>query len=152
VGTLLDDRGRENVRIYGLLVVEVAAGAVPLEAVPDMEVLLEVVTQRRVDSRPFLSSALRAFEDLGAMPWADRAGQELQATGETVHRREADVMDELTPQERQIAQLLAKGRTTREAAASLFISPKTVEYHLRHVYLKLDIRSCAALAERFGDG
>jgi DNA-binding CsgD family transcriptional regulator len=59
-------------------------------------------------------------------------------------------MDELTPQERQIAQLLAEGRTTREAAAALFISPKTVEYHLRHVYLKLGIRSRAALAETFG--
>lgn len=107
--------------------------------------------RRRVESRPFLGSALRTFEDLGAAPWADRAAQELRATGETVRRREADVMDELTPQERQIAQLLAKGRTTREAAAALFISPKTVEYHLRHVYLKLDIRSRAALAERFGD-
>ena len=106
--------------------------------------------RRRVEARPLLASALSTFEELGATPWADRAAQELQATGETVRRREASAMDELTPQERQIAQLLARGRTTREAAAALFISPKTVEYHLRHVYLKLDIRSRAALAALFG--
>jgi DNA-binding CsgD family transcriptional regulator len=57
--------------------------------------------------------------------------------------------DELTSQELQIAQLLAHGRTTREAAAALFLSPKTVEYHLRHVYLKLGIRSRPQLAEQF---
>jgi DNA-binding CsgD family transcriptional regulator len=106
--------------------------------------------RRRVEARTFLRSALRVFEQLGAAPWAEKAAHELRATGETVRRREADAMDELTPQERQIAQLLAEGRTTRETAAALFISPKTVEYHLRHVYLKLDIRSRAALAERFG--
>ncbi len=87
---------------------------------------------------------------MGATPWADKAAAELEATGETAHRREAEAIDELTPQERQIAQLLAEGRTTRQAAAALFISPKTVEYHLRHVYLKLGIRSRAALAETFG--
>ncbi len=106
--------------------------------------------RQRVAARPLLRSALRSFEQLGATPWADRAAQELGATGETVQRRQAHVVDDLTPQERQIAQLLAAGRTTREAAAALFISPKTVEYHLRHVYLKLDIRSRAALAELFG--
>jgi DNA-binding CsgD family transcriptional regulator len=101
-------------------------------------------------ARSLLRSALSVFEDLGATPWADRAAQELLATGERVLRREANAMDELTPQERQIAQLLSSGRTTREAAAALFISPKTVEYHLRHVYLKLGIRTRAALAELLG--
>jgi len=105
--------------------------------------------RRRVEARPLLRSALNGFAQLGAAPWADRAEQELQATGETVRRREANVTEALTPQERQIAQLLARGRTTREAAAALFISPKTVEYHLRHIYLKLDIRSRTALAELF---
>jgi DNA-binding CsgD family transcriptional regulator len=104
----------------------------------------------RQQARSLLRSALASFEDLGATPWADRAAQELLATGERVLRRETDAMDELTPQERQIAQLLSSGRTTREAAAALFISPKTVEYHLRHVYLKLGIRSRAALTEKFG--
>ena len=64
-------------------------------------------------------------------------------------------LDELTPQELQIALLLAGGKTTREAAAALFLSPKTIEYHLRHVYQKLDIHSreelAQALAERADD-
>ena len=106
--------------------------------------------RQRVRARPLLRAALSTLEGLGAKPWADKAAAELEATGETAHRREAAAIDELTPQERQIAQLLAEGRTTRQAAAALFISPKTVEYHLRHVYLKLGIRSRAALAETFG--
>ncbi|MGB3186174.1 MAG: helix-turn-helix transcriptional regulator, partial [Ornithinimicrobium sp.] len=73
-------------------------------------------------------------------PRVDRAAQELLATGETAHRRDAGPQ-QLTPQERQLAKLLASGLTTREAAASVFLSPKTVEYHLRHVYQKLGIRS-----------
>jgi DNA-binding CsgD family transcriptional regulator len=108
--------------------------------------------RRRVEARPVLCSALARFEHLNAKPWADRAAQELQATGETVRRREPGGVEHLTPQERQIAQLLAQGRTTREAAAALFLSPKTVEYHLRHVYLKLGIRSRDALAERLAPG
>lgn len=86
-----------------------------------------------MDARPVLRSALTTFEELGAMPWADNTARELAATGETVRRRETSAVDELTPQERQIAQLLSQGRTTRQPAAALFISPKTVEYHLFHV-------------------
>jgi len=107
-------------------------------------------SRRRADARPLLTSALEAFEALGATPWADRAATELQATGATPHRRGTDPLTDLTSQERQIAKLLASGRTTREAAAALFLSPKTVEYHLRHVYWKLGIRSRQELAERFG--
>ena len=103
----------------------------------------------RAEARPLLLSALTIFERLGAAPWADTAARELAATGQTVHRRKGRAVD-LTLQERQIAQLLAHGRTTREAAAALFISPKTVEYHLRHIYLKLGVRSRAALAEVVG--
>ncbi|HET6625864.1 MAG TPA: LuxR family transcriptional regulator, partial [Nocardioidaceae bacterium] len=105
--------------------------------------------RRRVDARPHLRSALATFQDLGAAPWAHKAVQELDATGETVHHRAVDALDQLTPQERQISRLLAQGRTTRETAAALFISPKTVEYHLRHVYVKLGVRSREALAEAF---
>jgi DNA-binding CsgD family transcriptional regulator len=59
------------------------------------------------------------------------------ATGETLRRRDPSTIDELTPRELQIALALAGGRTTRETAAAMFLSPKTVEYHLRHVYQKL---------------
>ena len=83
---------------------------------------------------------------MGAQPWADRASAELNATGETLRRRDPTTIDALTPQELQIALLLASGKTTREAAASLFLSPKTIEYHLRHVYQKLDIHSRPELA------
>ena len=61
-------------------------------------------------------------------------------------RRRSGTIDELTPQELQIALLLAAGKTTREAAAALFLSPKTIEYHLRHVYQKLGIHSRDELA------
>ena len=75
------------------------------------------------------------------------AAAELQATGESVRRRDPTTLDELTPQELRVATMLAGGATTREAGAALYLSPKTVEYHLRHVYLKLGINSRAALAD-----
>jgi DNA-binding CsgD family transcriptional regulator len=103
--------------------------------------------RRRVLARDHLRMALHTFERLGARSWADQARAELAATGETARRRDASTLDELTPQELQIARLLAEGRTTREAAAAIFVSPKTVEYHLRHVYDKLGIRSRAELTE-----
>ncbi|HET6561772.1 MAG TPA: AAA family ATPase [Marmoricola sp.] len=108
-------------------------------------------SRRRTEARPVLRSALDTFAELGARPWADRAEQELRATGETARPRSAPSTAELTPQERQVAQLLARGRTTREAAAALFLSPKTVEYHLRHVYQKLDIRTRAELTGQLLD-
>lgn len=108
-------------------------------------------TRRRVEARPALRAALATFEQLGAAPWADRAAAELDATGETALRRGAGAVTALTPQERQVAALLTQGRTTREAAAALFLSPKTVEYHLRHVYLKLGIRSREELARALAD-
>ena len=82
-------------------------------------------------------------------PWADQARSELAATGATARRRDASTRDELTPQELQIAQLLAAGKTTREAAAAIFVSPKTIEYHLRHVYSKLSINSRDELIAAF---
>jgi DNA-binding CsgD family transcriptional regulator len=102
--------------------------------------------RRRREARIHLREALAAFEQLGAAQRAEQAVQELAATGETVQRRGAGVLTTLTPQERQIAELLAQGRTTRQAAAALFLSPKTVEYHLRHVYDKLGVNSRDALA------
>jgi DNA-binding CsgD family transcriptional regulator len=104
----------------------------------------------RVRAREQLRPAAEAFQRLGARPWAERARAELEATGETVRRGDPSTRDELTPQELQIALLLAEGRTTREAAAALFLSPKTIEYHLRHVYLKLDIHSRDELRDAVG--
>ncbi|HQR27976.1 MAG TPA: helix-turn-helix transcriptional regulator, partial [Nocardioides sp.] len=105
---------------------------------------------RRVDARSQLRAALEDFEDLGAARWAERAALELAATGETVRRRDADPLTQLTPQELQVSLLLVEGRTTRETAAALFLSPKTVEYHLRKVYTKLGIGSRTELAEVLG--
>lgn len=102
--------------------------------------------RRRRDARGPLRTAVATFEDLGAARRADQAAAELAATGETAQRRGAGPLTTLTAQERQIAELLADGQTTRQAAAVLFLSPKTVEYHLRHVYTKLDVRSRAELA------
>ena len=102
--------------------------------------------RNRVLAREQLRRALETFEHLDAVPWAERAGTELAASGERLRRRDPSTLDELTPQELQIALLLAAGRTTREAAAALFLSPKTIEYHLRHVYLKLGVHSREELA------
>jgi DNA-binding CsgD family transcriptional regulator len=98
-------------------------------------------TRNRRLARAHLRDALRTFELLGARPWIDRARAELAATGETLRRQDPNTIDELTPQELQIALLLADGRTTRETAAAMFLSPKTIEYHLHRVYLKLDIHT-----------
>lgn len=105
--------------------------------------------RQRVRAREHLRVALELFDRLGAAPWAEQASTELAATGETARRRVPSTLDDLTPQELQIALLLAQGQTTREAAASLFLSPKTIEYHLRNVYRKLDIHSREELAEAF---
>jgi DNA-binding CsgD family transcriptional regulator len=107
---------------------------------------------RRIAAREQVRAAHTTFEQLGAAPWAELARTELAATGETARRREAATLDELTPQELKVALLLADGKTTREAAAALFLSPKTIEYHLRNAYRKLNVRSreelAAAVAER----
>ena len=105
-------------------------------------------SRNRVLARQQLRAAVDTFDDLDARPWADRARAELAATGETRRPRDASGINELTPQELQIALLLAGGKTTRETAAALFLSPKTVEYHLRHVYQRLGIHSRDELAER----
>jgi DNA-binding CsgD family transcriptional regulator len=109
-------------------------------------------TRQRVRAREELRAALAVFEALGARPWADQAIAELAASGETARRRDVSTLDDLTAQELQIASLLAEGRTTREAAAALFLSPKTIEYHLRHVYRKLGVHSRDELASALAGG
>ena len=100
---------------------------------------------RRVDARQELRGAYDAFVSIGADGFADRARRELLATGERVRKRTADTRDELTPQEELIARLARDGLSNPEIGARLFISPRTVEWHLRKVFDKLGISSRKAL-------
>jgi DNA-binding CsgD family transcriptional regulator len=104
--------------------------------------------RRRLDARKQLRTALEAFTSMGAQAFARRAERELLATGERARKRTVDTLDQLTPQETQIARLAANGNTNREIAAQLFISPSTVEYHLRKAFGKLDVKSRTQLARR----
>jgi DNA-binding CsgD family transcriptional regulator len=98
--------------------------------------------RRRTEAREPLRDALETFERLGTPVWAARAAAELRATGETARKRSAPTAAEtLTPQERQIAEAAAAGATNREIAERLFLSPRTVDYHLRKVFRKLGITS-----------
>jgi DNA-binding CsgD family transcriptional regulator len=96
---------------------------------------------RRLDAREQLRAAHDTFSRIGAEAFAERTRRELLATGETVRRRTADTRDDLTPQEAQIARLARDRHTNPEIGAQLFISPRTVEYHLSKVFPKLDISS-----------
>jgi DNA-binding CsgD family transcriptional regulator len=104
--------------------------------------------RRRLDARNQLRVAHELFSDFGMEAFAERARVELQATGEHARKRTVDTLDQLTPQEAQIAHLTASGYTNREIAAQLFISASTVEYHLRKVFRKLDVTSRTQLARR----
>ncbi|HEY6745437.1 MAG TPA: AAA family ATPase [Mycobacteriales bacterium] len=101
--------------------------------------------RRRIEARPHLREALETFERLGATPWAERARAELRASGETARRRASGPAHALTPQERQIALFVASGATNKEIAAQLYVSPRTVDHHLRNVFSKLGITSRAQL-------
>jgi DNA-binding CsgD family transcriptional regulator len=101
---------------------------------------------RRLDARTQLKAAYEAFAAMGAQGFAERARHELLATGETVRRRTDDTRGDLTPQEAQIARLASDRLTNPEIAAQLYLSPRTVEYHLRKVFQKLGISSRRELA------
>ena len=96
---------------------------------------------RRIDARQQLRIAHETFSTMGAEAFAERTRRELVATGEKVRKRSVDTRDDLTPQEAQIARLAGSGQSNPEIAAELFLSRRTVEYHLRKVYTKLGISS-----------
>jgi DNA-binding CsgD family transcriptional regulator len=102
--------------------------------------------RRRVDARTHLRAALDVFEQLGAGPWAERARLELRASGQTARKRDPSTILQLTPQELQVARFVAMGLPTRDVAAQLFLSPRTIDFHLRNVFAKLGISSRAQLA------
>jgi len=101
--------------------------------------------RRRGDARIQLRAAHETFQRLGARPWADRAGRELRAGGEAVRGREPSIA-RLTPQETQVVRLVAEGRSNQDVAARLFLSPRTVAYHLYKAYPKLGVSSRTELA------
>jgi DNA-binding CsgD family transcriptional regulator len=101
--------------------------------------------RRRTEARNRLRSAYEAFEQLGAEGWAERAHRELRTTGEIARKRDPSTLGDLTPQELQIARIVADGATNREVAAQLFLSKRTIDYHLRKIFAKLDITSRSEL-------
>jgi len=108
-------------------------------------------TRRRLDAREHLRTAHAMLSDMGAEAFAERARRELVATGETVRRRNVETRFELTAQEAQIARMAADGSTNPEIGAELFISARTVEWHLRKVYPKLGITSRRELRKALPD-
>jgi DNA-binding CsgD family transcriptional regulator len=107
---------------------------------------------RRVDARVELRVAHGMFDDMGYEPYAERARRELIATGEKVRKRSAETRDQLTPQEEQIARLARNGLSNPEIGARLFISARTVEWHLRKVFAKLGITSRKQLRAALPEG
>jgi DNA-binding NarL/FixJ family response regulator len=106
---------------------------------------------RRADARAPLREAFELARRCGAARTARRAGEELQATGETVRRYTPIGVESLTPSERRVAELAASGMTNRQIAQSLFVTVKTVEAHLSAAYHKLDIKSRRQLAGALGE-
>ena len=107
--------------------------------------------RRRVEARAQLRDACEAFDSMGAPGFAARARRELRATGEQVVRRRTEIRERLTPQESHIAALAAQGAANLEIAAQLFISPSTVDYHLRKVFRKLGVGSRTQLARALAE-
>jgi DNA-binding CsgD family transcriptional regulator len=103
--------------------------------------------QRRVDARTHLRTALEILGDLHAVPLADRAGEELRASGETVRKRNPSTLVQLTPMELKVAQLVASGLSNKDVAAQIWVSPRTVAFHLRNVFAKAGVSSRGELTQ-----
>jgi DNA-binding CsgD family transcriptional regulator len=106
---------------------------------------------RRIDAREHLRQAHAMFSDMGLEAFVERARRDLVATGERARPRGAETRDELTPQELQIARLAREGLSNPEIGAKLFLSPRTVEWHMKKVFKKLDIKSRMALHDALPD-
>lgn len=148
-GSALRADGDERERRLVEAVCRLEAGTRPLDLARAQLALGEHLrrARRRVDAREHLRAAIAGFERLGATAWADRAAEELRASGETARRRSAEEdAGALTAQELQVARLVKQGLSNREVAARLFVSPRTVEFHLRNVFAKLGITSRGGLA------
>jgi DNA-binding NarL/FixJ family response regulator len=104
--------------------------------------------RRGADARNELRIAHEMFASCGMEAFAGRAGVELRAAGERARTQTVTTLDQLTPQEFEVARHAAEGKTNREIAAQLFISPSTVEYHLHKAFLKLGVKSRTQLAQR----
>ncbi len=107
--------------------------------------------RRRTDAREHLRAAAPMFAELGMHEFAERARRELGATGETARRRAAETLDDLTAQEARIARLAGDGHTNPEIGERLFLSPRTVEWHLRNVFAKLGVSSRRELRRALPD-
>jgi DNA-binding CsgD family transcriptional regulator len=127
----------------------VPAARRPFEHARTQLLLGEVLrrNRKRREARDHLRAAMAIFEQLDASQWEERARNELRASGETARKRDPSTLGDLTPQELQIARLVAAGARNREVAAQLFLSPRTIDYHLRKVFMKLAISSRAELAQ-----
>jgi DNA-binding CsgD family transcriptional regulator len=149
VRALLDE-GEAAERLYRESISHLAATRLRLELARSHLLYGEWLRRerRRLDARKHLRTALEAFTDIGTEAFARRAERELLATGERARKRTVDTLDQLTPQEKQVARLAAQGSTNREIAAQLFITQSTVEYHLRKAFRKLDVKSRTQLAHR----
>jgi DNA-binding CsgD family transcriptional regulator len=147
-GALLSDDERETERLFLAALDSHAKAIRPFEHCRTELAFGEFLRRagRRVEARVHLQAALDGFEGLGAVLWAERARVELRASGQTARKRDASTVDALTAQELQIARFVAEGHTNREVAAQLFLSPRTIDFHLRNVYRKLGITSRTALA------
>jgi DNA-binding CsgD family transcriptional regulator len=97
--------------------------------------------RQRREARQHLRRAADLFRQVGTPPWEERAESELRATGERARKRDPSTLDQLTPQELQIAGLVASGMTNRQIAEQLYLSPRTIDYHLRKIFSKLGVAS-----------
>jgi DNA-binding CsgD family transcriptional regulator len=104
-------------------------------------------SQRRVEARTHLRNALESFTDLGAEPFVTRAADELRASGETARKRDPSTLIDLTPTELKIAKLVSAGLSNKDVAAQCWISPRTVAFHLRNVFVKTGVTSRGELAQ-----